>query len=153
MSYSAPNSSPYESSLMPISTRSITVLRGDGSTAGGGGSPTTVGTYLAENCNITRPATVVDRKGISGEDQAAPTIIRGAIKWSSKIQIATAPTNSVRPGDYFEESIDVDAAAASANKVRFVINSCVKDETAGTPHTYSIEATEDAPHSTQYGGS
>jgi hypothetical protein len=138
---------------MPINTRILTILRGDGSTGGGGGSPTTIGTYLAENCNIGRPANVVDRIGINGEDQAAPTIIRKKLTFSCKVQIAIALTNSVRPGDYFEESIDVDAATAATTKVRFIIGSCTKDETAGNPHTYNLDASEDAPHSTQYGGS
>jgi NDP-sugar pyrophosphorylase family protein len=137
---------------MPISTRTLTIKRGDGSTAGGG-SATTVGTYLAENCTIGRPATVIDRIGVSGEDQGAPTVIRKKITFSCKVQIAIALTNSVRPGDYFEESIDVDSATASTSTVRFVIGSCTKDETAGNPHTYSLEASEDMPHSTQYGGS
>jgi len=153
MAYSAPNPTPYESTLMPINTRILAVKRGDGSTAGGGGSPTSVGDYLCENITLGRPGTKVDRKGIYGEDQAKPTIIRNAITWSCKVQIDVALTNTIRAGDYFSEIIDVDAGAASANTVRFIIVSCTKDETAGNPHTYNLEATEDAYHSSQYGGS
>jgi len=149
MPYTAPNSTPYEASLMPISTRILTVKRGDGTTAGGG-TATTVGTYLAENCNISRPSNVIDRIDIYGADAGTPTVVRKKITWSSKVQINIALTNSIRPGDYFEESIDVDTATASTTAVRFVISSCTKDETAGNPHSYSLEASEDMVNSPKY---
>lgn len=152
MAYSAPNATPYESNTYPISSRFLTIKRGDGTT-GGGGTATTVGTYLAENCSINRPGTAVDRKGIYGEDKGEPTIIRQKLTWSSKIQIDLTTTNTVRPGDFFEEIIDVDSGAVSANKVRFVVVSCNKDETAGNPHTFSLDCVEDMVHSSQYGGS
>ena len=152
MPYAAPNPTPYESNAYPLSSRFISLKRGDGSTAGGG-SASAVGTYLAENCNITRPGTAIDRKGIYGEDKGEPTIIRQKLTWSSKVQIDLATSNTIRPGDYFEEIIDVDSGAASANKVRFVVVTCTKDETAGNPHTFNLDCVEDMVHSSQYGGS
>ena len=153
MSYSAPNATPsYQSVAYPVTSRNLTVKRGDGSTAGGG-TATTVGTYFAENCNITRPATVIDRKGIVGQMKGEPTIIRNPASWSSKLQIDATTSNTIRQGDYFEESIDVDAATVATTKVRFVISNVTKDETGGSPHTFDITAVEDQVHSTQYGGS
>jgi len=151
MAYIAPAATPYESNTFPISTRILAVKRGDGTTAGGG-TASSVGSYLAENCAINRPGTAVDRKGIYGEDKGEPVIIRQKLTWSSKVQIDLTTSNTIRPGDYFEEIIDVDSGAASANKVRFIVVSCNKDETAGNPHTYSLDCVEDMIHSIQYGG-
>jgi hypothetical protein len=137
---------------MPITTRSVAVKRGDGSTAGGG-TATAVGTYLLESFSITRPAKIIDRMGTSGEMVGTPTIIRDPITFTCKAQIDTTTTNMIKAGDYFEESIDIDAGAASANKVRFVIGPVTKDESAGTPFSFNLSGQEDMPHSTQYGGS
>lgn len=152
MPYTAPNATPYKSNTYPISTRFLDVKRGDGTTAGGGVA-TAVGTYLAENCNIIRPGTAVDRKGIYGEDKGEPVIVRQKLTWSSKVQIDLTTTNTIRPGDYFEEIVDVDSGAVSASKVRFLVVTCTKDETAGNSHTYNLDCVEDMVHSSQYGGS
>ena len=152
MPYTAPNATPYESNTFPISTRILAVKRGDGTTAGGG-TATSVGSYLAENCAISRTSTVVDRRGIYGEGKGEPVIIRQPLSWTSKVQIDLTTSNTIRPGDYFEEIIDVDTGTSSTNKVRFIIHACNKDETAGNPHTFNLDSVEDMVHSSQYGGS
>ncbi len=152
MSYAAPDPTPYQSNLMPITTRVVTVKRGDGSTAGGG-SAATVGTYLMESFQFTRPAKMVDRIGTSGEGVGTPTVIRDPITFTTKVQIETTTSNMIHAGDFFEESIDIDSGSISSSKVRFVIGPVVKDESAGTPFTFNLSGQEDMPHSTQYGGS
>ena len=146
----APDNTPYGASLYPISSASITVKRGDGSTAGGGGSPTTVGTYLAEQISVTRGSRVVDRIEVSGGDKGQPQILRTRIGYTCKVQIDATTTNTIRPGDYFEDVIDVDAGSVSATAVRFVVTDCSHDRTAGTPNTYNLTATEDITNSPKY---
>ena len=90
--------------------------------------------------------------------QGKPTIVRKRLGWSSKAQIDATTTNMIIPGDFFEEIIDVGSdgtttGTVSTNKVRFLISSVTKDETAGTPHSFNIEAVADYLHSSQYGGS
>jgi hypothetical protein len=152
MAYAAPNATPYQSNLYPIASRFETVKRGDGSTAGGG-TATTVGTYLFENLSFTRPSKVIDRTGIYGQGKGEPTIVREPQKGSGKCQIDLATTNMIHVGDYFEDIIDVDAGAVSANKVRFIISDVTLDNTAGVPNTFNISVVEDYIHSSQYGGS
>lgn len=151
MAYNAPNATPYQSNLYPINSRNLTIKRGDGSSAGGG-TATTVGTYFAENCNITRPGAAIDRKGLYGQMKGEPTVLRNPSTWTSSLQIDLATSNTVRQGDYFEESIDVDTNTVATTKVRFIIHTIVKDENAGNPHTYNITCVEDMIHSSQYGG-
>lgn len=150
MAYSAPNPTPYEAALYPIETAIIAVKRGDGTTAGGG-TGTAVDSYLAENINIVRPSTVIDRKGIYGEGKGEPRIIRQPMTWSSTVQINLLTTNTIRPGDYFEEAVDVDSATVSTTKVRFIVSSCTHARIAGQPHTYNLEAVEDYVNSPKYG--
>ena len=152
MSFSAPNPIPYASNLYPINTRSVTVKRGDGSTAGGG-TATTIGTYLLENFNVTRGGMIIDRKGIYGEDKGEPRVVRNKLAFSATAQIDLTTTNEIHPGDYFEEIVDVDTGSVSANKVRFIIDAPVHNASAGTPHTFSLSGSEDMVHSSQYGGS
>ena len=145
----APDNTPYAAALYPIASASITVKRGDGSTAGGGVA-TTVGTYLAENISVTRGSRVVDRIDVSGADRGQVQIVRQRIGYSCKVQIDASTTNTIRPGDYFEDVVDVDTGSVSATAVRFVVSSCNHDRTAGTPNTYSLEATEDITNSPKY---
>ena len=161
MAYSAPNPAVYSSNLYPISTRSVIVKRGDGgplaasygSGSAGGGTATTVGTYLLENFNVVRPSIMVDRKGVYGEDKGEPRIIRNKLTCSTTAQIDLTTTNEIHAGDYFEEIVDVESGAASANKVRFIIDSVTHNASAGSPHTFSLSGAEDMVHSSQYGGS
>jgi hypothetical protein len=151
MSYTAPNALPYRSASFPIETRKVTVKRGDGATAGGG-TAATVGEYLFEGFNTSRPATMVDRQGIYGEGKGEPTVVRQPITFTATAQIDLATTNEIKPGDFFEEIIDVDSGAVSALKVRFIIGSCDHNRQAGTPHTFSLSGSEDMQRSSQYGG-
>ena len=152
MPYTAPLATPYTSGGVGgvITTRNITLKRGDGVTAGGG-SATTLGVYLVESCNIAPEAKVVRRTGISGQgtDMA---VIREPWKFTGKLQIANGATVSgvptPLPGDFFEEVVDIGANGTINTKAtRFVITACPKDETAGTPHTYSLTAEEDIENS------
>ena len=158
MAYAAPNPTPYASNLYPINTRILAIKRGDGSTAGGG-TATAVGSYLAENCAIVRPGAMIDRKGIYGQGKGEPRIVRNPQTWSSKVQIDSGTTtNTIIPGDFFEEIVSIGADGSTTGTIsvlatRFIIHSCNKDETAGNPHTYNLEAVEDMVHSAQYGGS
>jgi len=149
--YTAPDGTPYTSSAVPINTRTITIKRGDGSTAGGGASPTSLGTYLVENFTIGAPGKVVRRMGTSGEDTDM-AVVRSARTVSGKLQVKSALGQATPiPGDYFEESVDVvitTLAAAGTN--RFIISDISKDETAGSPWTYSITCTEDIENSARY---
>ena len=152
MSYAAPNATPYQSNLYPSASRFETVKRGDGSTAGGG-TATTVGTYLFENLSISRPSKVIDRNGIYGQGKGEPVIVRDTLKCSGKCQIDLSTTNMIHPGDYFEDIIDVDTGTISTNKVRFIIHEVTLDNSAGVPNTFNISCVEDMVHSSQYGGS
>jgi hypothetical protein len=149
--YTAPDGTPYTSSAVPINTRTITIYRGDGSTAGGGASPTSLGTYLVENFTIGAPGKVVRRMGTSGEDTDM-AVVRSARTVSGKLQVKSALGQATPiPGDYFNESVDVvitTLAAAGTN--RFIISDISKDETAGSPWTYSITCTEDIENSARY---
>jgi len=148
--FTAPNAQPYSSALMPLATRSIVIKRGDGSTAGGG-STTTIGTFLVENENITTAGKLVRRMGTQGEatDMA---IVRDANSYSGKIQIKAATGQGTPlPGDYFEDYFEnVAAGTLEASKRRFVLTSISKDATAGSPWTYSLSATEDIENSPIY---
>jgi hypothetical protein len=152
MSYAAPNPTPYQSNLYPISSRQETVKRGDGSSAGGG-TATTVGTYLFENLTFTRPSNVIDRKGIYGQSKGEPIIVRETMKATGKCQIDLATTNMIHVGDYFEDTVDVDTGTISTNKVRFIVSDVALDNTAGVPSTFNLSFVEDYIHSSQYGGS
>jgi len=148
--FTAPNAQPYSSALMPLATRSIAVKRGDGSTAGGG-SATAIGTFLVENENITCAGKLVRRTGTQGEatDMA---IVRDANKYSGKVQIKAATGQGTpQAGDYFEDYFEnVAAGTLETAKRRFVIVSCSKDATAGSPWAYSISAEEDIENSPIY---
>lgn len=133
---------------MPISTRLISIKRGDGATAGGGTSPTAIGTFLLENASIGTPGKLVRRVGISGQatDMA---IVRDALTLSGKIQIAAATGQGTpNPGDYFEDYFEnVPAGTLETKTRRFVVVDCTKDETAGSAHTYSLTCSEDIENS------
>ncbi len=150
--FTPPNSILYTSGGVGgvITTRTITIKRGDGATVGGG-SATTLGTYLVESCNIAPESKVVRRVGTSGQgtDMA---VVREPWKFTGKLQIANGLTSggvvTPLPGDFFEEVIDILAGGAINTKAtRFVITACPKDETAGTPHTYSLTSEEDIENS------
>jgi hypothetical protein len=148
MAYVAPDPTPYQSTLVPITSRTLTIKRGDGTTAGGG-TPTTVGTFLAENCAISKPGKAIRRSGTSGEDTDI-SVVRLAHNWSSKLQIANTTTNTPQVGDFFEEAYDIATNTPSALLHRFVIVSIDKDEASGSAHTWNMNATEDKENSTYY---
>ena len=151
MAYTSPNSTPeYQAVAYPISSQNLAIKRGNGSTAGGGASPTEIGTYFAETINITRPGNVIDRKGISGQMKGEPTIVRNPSTLTCKIQIDATTSNTVRQGDYFEAIVDVDAGTVSTTAVRFVVQNCVQTQDAGTPHTFDLTAYEDQVNSPKY---
>ena len=116
----------------------------DGSTAGGGGSPTTIGTYLLENFSPANNGTEVRRTGTNGEDTDM-AIVHKAMTASCKAQRASTSTKQPQAGDYFEEVLDGDTATT-----RFVLTSCSKDESAGTFHSYNFSLTQDIENSAKY---
>ena len=119
----------------------------------GGASPTSLGTYLVENFTIGAPGKVVRRMGTSGEDTDM-AIVRSARTVSGKLQVKSALGQATPiPGDYFEESVDVTGTSptwVAAGTNRFIISDISKDETAGSPWTYSITCTEDIENSARY---
>lgn len=148
--FTRPDGTPYSSALMPIDTRTLTIKRGDGSTAGGG-TGTSLGTYLAESFSVTAPGKLIERTGVSGEAKDM-AIVRGRRTCSCKLQVATALGQATPiAGDYFEESVDVVITTlVAAGTTRFVITDCSKDETAGNPHTYNVTAVEDIENSPKF---
>ena len=112
--YTAPTATPYTSAAGPITTRTVTVKRGDGSTAGGGGSPTTIGTYLLENFSPANNGTEVRRTGTNGEDTDM-AIVHKAMTASCKAQRASTSTKQPQAGDYFEEVLDGDTEIGRAH--------------------------------------
>jgi hypothetical protein len=150
--YTAPANIPYESTAAPISAIQATVKRGDGSTAGGG-TATTVGTFIFTSWQTQRNGRLVDLKTEYGTGAGKPTALLEPITWTAEVQIDTRTTNSIRVGDFFEVSIDVDAGAASANVIRFLIGSVPQNRPGGEVQTYSLSGMEDRLHSSQYGGS
>ena len=151
MSYAAPTN-PYESTAAPIETIEVVVKRGDGSTAGGG-TATTVGTYLLTGFQTTRNGKFVDLKNIYGAGAGKPSAIIEPITFTADVQIDTRTTNEIHFGDFFEVSIDIDGGTASTNKVRFLIGPVTRNRSAGEIHSFSLTGMEDRLHSTQYGGS
>lgn len=135
---------------MPIDTRIITIKRGDGSTAGGG-TGTSLGTFLAESFSVTAPGKLIERMGISGEAKDM-AIVRNRRTCTCKLQVKTALGQATPiAGDYFDESVDVKITALTADgTTRFVITDCSKDESAGNPHTYNVTAVEDIENSPRF---
>jgi hypothetical protein len=155
MAYTPPNGLLYQSTLAPIATRTLTIKRGDGATAGGG-TATTLGTYLVENCTFAPGGKAYRRMGTVGQGTDMG-VIRDPWTFSGKVQIKNNSTSAgtgipyLLPGDYFEEIVGNDkTGAAETTTHRFVITACPKDETAGSPHYFSITAEEDIENSPAY---
>lgn len=153
MAFTAPSGLLYQSTNAPVTSRVITIKRGDGITAGGG-TATTLGTYLFENCSFAPGGRVYRRTGTVGQGTDMG-IIREPWTFSGKCQVANNLTAGgvpyLKPGDFFEEIIGNDSTGAVELKAhRFVITACPKDETGGTPHSFNVTAEEDIENSPAY---
>ena len=133
----------YSGSSMPTGTRTVDIYRPT--------DPTIVSVAPSTNCtkvltaviiedlDITEDATMIRRRGTKGEPRDKK-LIAGEKTMTFTAQIASSATPNIQPGDFINDSFEVDATGAATGNEQYVITKASAPEKAEDARKQSCTA-------------